>query len=355
MKPFKKTIMEAKISFSQALNSFERSYFQSRSKYGNYEVYTKAIIGILGEVSLYYVIAFAETHWALTMLAWALSGITKAFIGFNVMHDASHGSFSKNRTINMFVAHILSFTLGAFSILWLIKHVKIHHVFTNIEGSDDDIDTNGKIRFHKDQQWEQFHKYQSIYAQPLYGLLYSYWVYFSDFKKYFRKKIKNEDASLTFVQHILFWASKLTYLFLFWFMPLQNHSFGMVLAGNLVMGFVCGIFLANIFQLAHVNGVSEFTTQVSGNKNSKEWQVRSTANFATDNNFATWFLGGLNFQIEHHLFPHISHRHYKGMQAGVKKICEEYNIPYVCFPSFKDGYKKHTAWIKELSIKPDAP
>jgi linoleoyl-CoA desaturase len=347
--------MEAKNSFSQALTSFERSYFQSRSKYGNYEVYTKAILGILGEVSLYYVIAFAEMHWALTMLAWALSGITKSFIGFNVMHDTSHGSFSKNRKVDILIAHTLSFTLGAFSVLWLIKHVRIHHVLTNIEGRDDDIDTNRMIRVHYDQPWEPKHKHQSIYAQPLYGLLYPYWVYYSDFKKYFKGKIQKNDAKLTFVEHILFWASKITYLFLFWFIPLQNHSFWMVLAGNFIMGFVCGIFLANIFQLAHVNGVSEFRTETVPQKDNKEWQARSTANFATDNNFLTWFIGGLNFQIEHHLFPHISHRHYRGMQAGVKKICEEYNIPYTCFPSFREGYKKHREWIKELSIEPNAP
>ena len=66
-----------------------------------------------------------------------------------------------------------------------------------------------------------------------------------------------------------------------------------------------------------------------------EWavhQVATTVNFATQNKMWNWLFGGLNFQVEHHLFPRISHVHYPELNKRLKQVCAEFNVAYQEFP-----------------------
>jgi linoleoyl-CoA desaturase len=85
-----------------------------------------------------------------------------------------------------------------------------------------------------------------------------------------------------------------------------------------------------------------------------EWavhQLKTTANFATKSKFVSWFTGGLNFQIEHHLFPHISHIHYPAISEIVKDVCKEYNIHYIEYPKVRLAVASHVAHLREMGRK----
>ncbi|WP_317235994.1 fatty acid desaturase family protein [Niabella hibiscisoli] len=117
-------------------------------------------------------------------------GLLTAAIGFNVMHDGAHGSFSNNTKVNMAAAYTLDL-LGASSFMWNTKHNIVHHAYTNIGGVDDDIEAGILLRMAPHQKRHGFHKFQHMYFWLLYGLLYIAWVFYTDYKKYFRNKVGN--------------------------------------------------------------------------------------------------------------------------------------------------------------------
>ncbi len=109
--------------------------------------------------------------------------------------------------------------------------------------------------------------------------------------------------------------------------------------------------MSTVFQMAHVvNGVE----QPLPNKNNiitNEWavhQLRTTANFAKDNKLLNWYVGGLNFQIEHHLFPNICHIHYPKIAPIVEKTALDFGIAYNTKSTFLNALKSHIKRLKEL-------
>jgi linoleoyl-CoA desaturase len=80
-------------------------------------------------------------------------------------------------------------------------------------------------------------------------------------------------------------------------------------------------------------------------------QIQTTANFATRSRLVTWFCGGLNFQIEHHLFPKMSHIHYPEVSKIVKATCQEYGIKYIEFPRVTAAMRSHWKLLYDLGRK----
>jgi linoleoyl-CoA desaturase len=126
------------------------------------------------------------------------------------------------------------------------------------------------------------------------------------------------------------------------------------LIGFSVAAFICGLTISVVFQLAHMVEDTEFPSpDIVTNKINNEWaihQVSTTANFATKNKLVSWLLGGLNFQVEHHLFPRISHIHYPKINQFVKETCQEFNIAYHEYPTMLKAFGSHLAHIKKLGV-----
>ncbi|WP_225980115.1 fatty acid desaturase family protein [Pseudobacter ginsenosidimutans] len=248
--------------------------------------------------------------------------------------------------------------MGGNSFIWKQKHNIIHHTYTNIDGVDDDIAKSPFIRMCSSQPWVPAHRIQHLYTPLLYAFSSMIWILFQDFEKYFRKKIVNTPLSrMSSNDHLIFWISKVLYILFYIIIPV-------VLMGwqSWLLFFVClhiglGLTLSIVFQLAHVVEETEFDAVGANGKNiDNEWamhQVRTTANFSPNSKIIAWFAGGLNYQIEHHLFPRISHIHYPAISKLVRSKCAAFQLPYNNLPTFGAAVVSHFRFIKTLGRKPE--
>ena len=200
------------------------------------------------------------------------------------------------------------------------------------------------------------HRFQHVYWVVLYGASYFSWVFVDDFVKYFSGKIAagSEQNKWSLQEHVVFWGTKLGYVALYLGVPIYFVGFFPALIGFAVMVFACGLSIAMVFQMAHVVEETAFPSpHAESNKIEQEWaihQLQTTANFGTGNKLLSWFLGGLNFQVEHHLFPRISHVHYPALNKLVKETCLEFNVRYLEYPSFFRAFCSHLAHLKKMGM-----
>lgn len=319
---------------------------------GNFKLYFKAILLITIFAMLYIHLVVIQPIWYISIIECVVLGGVIASIGFNVMHDGSHGSFSKKKWLNKIAANTISM-LGANHFMWNMKHNMIHHTFTNIDGVDDDIEVGVLMRMAPTQKHYKLHKFQHIYFWVLYTLLYIFWIFVSDYKKYFSKKIgemplKKMEAK----DHFMFWLVKLYHLVLFVVLPIYLLGWAKWLIGFLIVCLFAGFVLSIVFQLAHTVEHTDFPVvdEVS-NKLPDEFavhQLKTTANFATNNKLVSWLVGGLNFQIEHHLFPKISHIHYPAISNIIRSVCKEYKVQYIEYPTTRKAIAAHYRFLKHM-------
>jgi linoleoyl-CoA desaturase len=330
------------------------AYFQEsgKSSTGNSHLYFKAIVLVVGLIGTYiHLVFFTPPVWLALIECIALGGFTAA-IGFNVMHDGGHGSFSRYKWVNDLAALSLNF-LGANIFMWKTKHNVIHHAYTNVDGLDDDIDAKPFLRLCDTQKFYKIHKYQHLYFWAAYSLLYLYWIFVTDYKKYFLKRVGSVPLKkMTREDHISFWAFKVLHLCLFVALPIYMVGVGNWAIGFLVYGLFSGFILSIVFQLAHTVEHTHFPMpDEKTGRLEDEWavhQIKTTANFATGNKVICWLVGGLNFQVEHHLFPKISHVHYPAISKIIKQACQEYGINYIEYPRMRLAVASHVAYLRHL-------
>ena len=289
---------------------------------------------------------------------YILSGFGMAGVGMGVMHDAIHGSYSKNKSINKWVGHTLDM-VGASSIVWKLQHNVLHHSYTNIDDHDDDINAPFFLRFSPNAPHNQLHKYQHLYAWFFYSLSTLSWVTAKDFirlKRYYKKGlIKSEGEYKKTVIKLVF--HKIAYFAVFLALPLIFSPFspGIILLGYILMHFVTGFTITMVFQIAHIVEDVDFPLPnefgvVEGERILH--QLATTCNFAPNNRFLFWFIGGLNFQVEHHLFPDICHVHYREISKIVKATAEEFHVPYHSKPHFLPAVLDHFKMLYILGKTP---
>lgn len=346
--------ISGKQSFHLELKKRINDYFETTGKSltGNSVLYTKAIVLLTAFLVLYIHLVFFTPAVIFSIIECIVLGFIVAGIGFNIMHDGAHGSFSKYKWINSTAAYSLNI-LGGSSFMWNVKHNVIHHAYTNIDGVDDDIDIQPWLRLATTQKKRAMHRYQHIYFWILYSLLYILWVFVLDYTKYFRGKIGGTAIKkMAISDHIVFWSFKVLFLAVFVAMPIYFVGFSAWLIGFLVFSLVTGFVISIVFQLAHTVEHTQFPVpQVSTGKLEDEWaihQLKTTANFAPKNKFISWMIGGLNFQIEHHLFPKISHIHYPALRKIIKESCNEFGIPYIEYPKMRHAVVSHVQYLKHM-------
>lgn len=341
--------------FFSALKLKVNQYFEeeSLSRNGNTNLYFKAVFFISSYFIAYCILLLVHPAGWMALLLCAYLGFAAAAIGFNIMHDGSHGSFSEKKWINVLAAYSINI-LGGDAVLWKNKHNIIHHTYTNIEGHDQDIAQLPVLRLNKMQKKYYLHRFQHLYCFAVYGLSSLLWVFLLDFIKYFQGKVGNfKINNLEFKDHFIFWASKIIYFSFYLILPAMAWGWAAAITGFLVFHFVLGVTLSTVFQLAHVVGEAEFTdSHFADHRIEDEWavhQLKTTTNFCTRNDWMTWFVGGLNFQVEHHLFPKISHVHYPALNKLVIETCKEHHVKYHEFPSFLSAIRSHMKHLKETA------
>ncbi len=356
----------AKIIFNNKNNEFYTSlkasvdeYFVKNniSKTGDWRLYIKTVILIGSSLAIYLSLMFIGMGAVPALLLCGILGFLLACIGFSVMHDANHGSYSNNSKLNDAIG-LSANGLGASSYFWKQKHNIIHHTYTNVDGIDDDIAKSPIIRQCESQKWVPAHKVQHLYLLPIYALSSIFWIFIMDFTKYFSRKIYTTEAwKLTPKNHIIFWVTKVCYAFFYIILPIMVWGWQGWLAGYLVMSAVLGLTLSLVFQLAHVVENTEFENIALDETKHidsawAEFQIRTTSNFAMGNKVISWFVGGLNYQVEHHLFPKVSHIHYPAISKIVEQKCKEFNLPYNYYPTMWGALGSHFRVMRMLGQKP---
>lgn len=344
-----------RIVFFATLRARIEQYFKSNniSKHYNTKMVVKTVLLITAYILPFVAILFLHLPSAVNYGLWALMGFAKSGIGMAVMHDANHGAYSRNSKVNYWLGHTLNL-VGGSVFNWKLQHNILHHTYTNIVHMDDDIENKLVFRFSPHSKVRWFHKFQFIYAIFFYGILTFYWAFVKDFVQ-FRKYIKeglNKEGKLknrkTLIKIIV---TKMAYTFAFVAAPifLLHLPVWSYLAGFLLMHFIAGVILTVIFQLAHTveNTSHPLPDEVGTIENT--WaihQLNTTVNFSRKSKFLTWYLGGLNFQVEHHLFPNICHVHYPAIAPIVKETAEEFGIPYLENKNFLTAVGSHIRLLK---------
>ncbi len=338
------------------------NYFKTNnlSKNANEKMVFKTtfVLGVFFLCYLVLILNAFENAW-INLAICATLGLFTAFIGFNVGHDAVHGSYSKNPKVNKFLGYTFDM-LGASSFMWNIAHNVVHHTYTNVPDHDDDIEPVFLIRLnpHKKRLW--IHRFQHIYATFFYGLTSLSWVLMKDFKQLSAQHIGGSYTKHKYPAKdlIILFSAKAIYLFIFVVLPIivLPFTWWQVLLGFVTLHFVEGITLAIVFQLAHVVEGPAFPSPDELGHLENNWaihQLYTTANFAKNNKLATFFFGGLNFQIEHHLFPKVCHIHYPNLSEIVKQTALEFGIPYYENKTMWQAIKSHYHLLKRFGTQDD--
>jgi linoleoyl-CoA desaturase len=341
-------------AFFKELKKRVNNHFKDNniSRYGNFNMVAKTIFMLcLYFVPFILMLTGVVSSFWWVMLMWVLMGLGMAGIGFSIMHDANHGSYSKNRRVNQAFGFLINF-IGGYDKNWKIQHNVLHHSFTNVEGYDEDIDL-GIIRLSPNQERKKFHYLQMFYAPIVYSFMMLNWTTVKDFIQIFKYDKKNllKGQGLT-LKKGLFQVTfvKLGYYALTLVLPLIliDLPWWQILMGYLLMHLICGFIIAFVFQVAHVLKETEFFVTDKTGSVENNWaihQMKTTSNFANKSVIFSWLIGGLNFQIEHHLFPNICHVHYRKISKIVKQTAEEFNIPYNQHKTFLGAVKSHLSML----------
>ena len=280
-------------------------------------------------------------------------GLAIAGIGFAVAHDALHGAYTSNPRLNGVIGSSMDL-IGGSSYLWKITHNVIHHTYTNIHGTDEDLAVSPLLRLspHAPRRW--FHRFQHWYAFALYALTTIFWVFIKDWKYLFAKDLgpyKGKKHAMKDVAGLL--AGKVVYYGWSVVLPfvLIDLPWWQIALGLLLVHVVAGVTLGIVFQLAHVVEATAHPEPADSGAMPQSWVVHelaTTANFAPRNRLLNWYVGGLNFQVEHHLFPKVCSVHYPALAPMVRDLAAQHGLPYHSNPTFLGAIRSHLRTLKEF-------
>ncbi len=342
--------------FFKTLRQRVNSYFIDNQieKTGNFKMYLKTVI-IFGVYFGTYIMLLTGVFSGWTaMIAYAILGLGTAGIGLCIMHDANHSAYSKYPWINKLMSYSMNL-VGASNFTWNIQHNVMHHSYTNVYHLDEDIDDKPFLRLSPHGKLKKYHRFQHVYAFFLYCFATISWVLSKDFRQlyhYNKTGLTKKSGFNPTKETIEMIFSKGLYLFYFIGLPiLLGVHWGIAILGFIVAHGIAGFLITVVFQLAHVvEGPEHFEAEENGSSENT-WaihQIRTTANFSTKNKFITWCVGGLNFQIEHHLFPHICHIHYPEVSKIVKQTIEEFGLPYYEYNKLGGAIASHVKMLKSF-------
>lgn len=342
--------------FTATLRKNVNDYFQKNhlSPKGNWKMLLKA----MAMMFLYFgpfimLLMFPMSSWLIFPIS-VLMGIGMSGIGMSVMHDAVHGSFSNFAWLNKLVGTSMYF-IGGNTFNWKVQHNLLHHTYTNIEGYDEDIDPRGVLRLSLQSKLKSVHRYQHIYAFFLYSIMTLFRTVneFKQLHRYNKKGLTRQQGSSPKKEMIKLSLTKAAYLGVFLILPIliAPVSWWMIVLGFLTMHLTAGIFMTIVFQMAHLVEEAEQPVPDSQGVIENEWMIHeleTTANFARKSRIFGWMIGGLNYQVEHHLFPYISHIHYKNISPIVKQTALEFGIRYNENRTFFGAIGSHIRMLKKL-------
>lgn len=347
--------------FFRTLNKRVNAYFKENNlpKTGNWKLHIKTIVMFSLFLAPYFLILSLDISQWWMLLLTIVMGVGMAGVGMNIMHDGNHGAYSSKKWLNNFMGSTI-YILAGNVYNWQVQHNVLHHTYTNIPGHDEDLDAGRIIRFSNNAKWLKFHKFQQYYSVFLYGLLTFNWALTTDFKqtkRYLSRKLAYGKLPSPTKQWSMLAITKLIYLSIWIVIPMLIISIAWwkILIGFFVMHYTAGLILSIVFQLAHVVNETQMPLPDKTGSMKNTWaihQLFTTVNFAPKNKIVNWFTGGLNHQVEHHIFPNISHVHYTKIAEIVKQTARECNLPYNEFKTTREAIIAHFKHLKAMGAKP---
>lgn len=339
--------------FTVTLRKRVNNYFKEtgKTKKADAKMAGKIAFYIVG-LSASYASLFFFDHLALSLIAWCFVGLFAALAALNICHDAIHGSLSKNQKTNMIFSKLFN-VMGANDYVWKYSHNMVHHSFTNVQDHDEDVDAIPFVRTSPHQKHRFYHRFQQFYAMLFYGLATVSWVFVKDYVKMAKGKIGETEMPITTALVLQMVAYKFVYYTIFLIIPLVvlPFNFTLILAGFLLMHWVEGFTIGTIFMLAHLVEDVHFPLPDNEGTIENNWaahQLYTTSNFAQKSAFVGFVTGGLNFQVEHHLFPDICHIHYPAISEIVEETAKEYNLPYNTQTTLFKALRSHLRFLTEM-------
>ena len=342
--------------FVAVVNKNVNDYFNENklSQKGDFSMYFKAIVMLSTYIIPFIILLVLPINPGLAILLVIFMGIGEAGIGMSVMHDAAHGAFSRKSWVNNFFSSTI-FLLGTNKFNWKIQHNILHHTFTNIFGYDQDIETKAVIRLSPHAPLKKIHKFQYLYAFFFYGLM-TLSKLVSDIGQLLEfntSGITEEQSHNKTKEIIKLIIIKIIYFSVILGLPLyfSSYNWWQILIGFAILHSTAGIIMSTIFQMAHVVESTDQPLPNSDGIIENEWvvhQLKTTSDFAQNNIFLNWYVGGLNFQIEHHLFSNICHIHYRKIAPIVEKTAREFGFTYNVNQTFFDALTSHIKRLKTL-------
>jgi len=319
------------------------------------EMYRKTAIIFATFAGSYSLLVFVASAWWQVIPLAVLLALSVVAIGFNIMHDASHHAYSDKPWLNRLMTVSLDL-VGGSSYFWRWKHVVFHHTFVNVIGYDTDINLAGLGRLtpHHPRAW--IHQWQHWYVWLLYGVMVIKWHLFDDFRLTVNGRMGGHVVPRPQGSELaVFLGGKVVFLSLAFVIPLALHSFAVVAGVYVLTASVLGLVLGVVFQLAHCVEAADFPLDRTPGHIDKAWavhQVETSVDFARHSRAAAWLLGGLNFQIEHHLFARMCHVNYPAIAAVVEKTCAEFGVRYNQNPTLFAALRSHYCWLRQLGAAP---
>lgn len=343
--------------FFNTLRNRVNDYFQENnlSRNANWKMVAKTISMFAIYLVPYGLLVSGAVEGWYTLLLWAIMGFGLSGIGLSVMHDANHSSYSTKGWINNLLSHSMDF-IGGSSFTWKVQHNLFHHTYTNIYEMDEDIHDKPILRLSPHGALKKIHRYQHLYAPLLYTLATLGWVLNKDIeqlKKYEEKGLIKQAGSTYRAEMSKLIGWKIFFYSYILVIPIifAANPWWMNIIGLLILLLISGFVTTVIFQLAHVvEGPTHHLPAECGTMENT-WaihQLNTTANFARKNPLISWYVGGLNFQVEHHLFPNICHVHYKKISEIVKATAQEFNLPYHEYPTLLSALGSHLRTLKKF-------
>jgi len=348
------------LKFFRTLNSRVNNYFKENNldRTGNWKLHLKTIVMFTIFLTPYFILlAMQMPIWAYLLLNVVI-GVGMAGVGMNVMHDGNHGAYSSKSWVNKIMGGSI-YILAGNVYNWQVQHNVLHHTYTNILGHDEDLEAGRIMRFTKEAKWYKFHKFQHYYSVFLYGLLTFNWAITTDFlqmKRYLKRNLSYGEFKKPVIRWTTLIITKIIYFSIWLVIPMVlGVTWWKVVLGFLVMHYTAGVILSVVFQLAHVVEETENPIPDENGEIENTWaihQLFTTANFAPKNWLVNYYTGGLNHQVEHHLFPNISHVHYDKIAEIVKQTAKECELPYYEFKTTRAAIASHFKHLRELGRQP---
>jgi linoleoyl-CoA desaturase len=297
--------------------------------------------------ALSYGALLCATSLAAALLAASSCALAAAAVGFGVFHDANHGTLFRRPAANLLAARMCSVVLGPSRHFWVSKHGH-HHRQPNVYGWDDDLETRGVLRLSPACAWEPRFRRQELKALLFYGLNTIEWLFWKDFHCLATGRLNEwQGAKLDDRQRAEFLICKALYLVFFALPPFLILPLTWAVSAFILFHLILSWALAFVFQIAHLTPGMDFDGVHAGD----DWaihQIRTTADFATSSRVTTWLTGGLNHQIEHHLFPNVAHTHYSRLRPIVRAVAQRHGLKCHDLGSFSSALRQHFALLKNL-------